>query len=269
MTEPEARIALQIAYDGRRYSGFAPQSNGVTVGGVLEEALLKIDPARGKVLCASRTDAGVHARCQIVSFTTQKEIQSRGWVLALEQALPEDISVVAAGRVPADFDPRRDPLYKRYRYRVLQSPVVDPFLVGRVYRVFRPLDLPRMQAEAAALVGEHDFSAFRAARDARESTIRRLSEVSLGIDPTDPRLLQIVVVGNRFLYNMVRIIAGTLVDVGRGRVQPGCFAKALVSKRREDLGMTAPAAGLCLEHIELRTPLMDRWPSSSPQSAVE
>jgi tRNA pseudouridine38-40 synthase len=254
------RLMLQVAYDGRNYSGFVPQRNATTVGEVLEAAIAKVDPQHGPLTCSSRTDSGVHANCQIVSFTTDKEINHRGWVLALEQILPSDVSVVAASRVPDEFDPRRDPLWKRYRYRVLQSPVGDPFWFGRAYRVLRPLDMPAMQREAASLVGEHDFSAFRSARDTRESAVRVLTEVSVQTAPFDPRLIDIVVVGNRFLYNMVRIIAGTLVDVGRGRKPTGCCGDALQTGRREDLGLTAPAEGLVLEHVELQTKGLDPWP---------
>lgn len=257
------RLVLEVAYDGHGYSGFVPQTNAVTVGGLLDQALARIDSEKGKLTCSSRTDAGVHARQQIVSFTTQKDIKSRGWVLALAQLLPPDIVVVAAGRVPEEFDPRRDPLHKTYRYRVLQSQVADPFLFGRVLRIVERLDLEAMTQAASSLLGEHDFRAYRSARDTRDSAVRSLSRVSVEVSATDPRCVDIVVTGNRFLYNMVRIIAGTLVDVGRGKKLASCTREALISGQRGDLGMTAPAAGLCLERVELRTQIADRWPPLS------
>ncbi len=263
------RILLELAYEGTAFSGFAPQENASTIGGVLEEALGAIDPHKGRLTCASRTDAGVHACHQIVSFITQKDnIEPRGWVLALQRLLPASIAVTAAGGVPSDFDPRRDPLWKRYRYRILQSPIRDPFLEGRAWRVVRQLDLSAMQSEAACLVGQHDFAAFRSSRDARLSSVRRIDEASVQPGAGDPRCLDIVVRGDRFLHNMVRIIAGSLVDVGRGRKAPGCIGRALRSGFRRDLGMTAPAHGLYLEHVELKTPVQGRWPARRPSEVL-
>jgi tRNA pseudouridine38-40 synthase len=165
-----------------------------------------------------------------------------------------------AAHVPLDFDPRRDPLWKRYRYRLFTSPVDDPFVSPIAWRVGDPLDADRMHAEAAALVGDHDFAAFRSVDDMRKETRRRLDIVRLEVAPSDARILDIVVQGNRFMYNMVRIIAGTLVDVGRGKQPPGACARAISSGDRRDLGMTAPAHGLHLEHVELQQWGEQPWP---------
>lgn len=257
---PPQRVLLKISYDGTGYSGFAPQTNARAVANVLISAIASIDPSAGALTCASRTDAGVHATCQPVSFTTTKPLQARGWVLALAQRLPRDVSVTHASFVPLDFDPRVDPLYKIYHYRILASQVEDP-LVGRVaWRVGHTLDLELMRAEAQSLEGEHDFRAFRSVDDTRRETVRRLHRVSVKTSPSDPRILDIVVQGNKFMYNMVRIIAGTLVDVGRGRVQPGAFGRAIVSGQRRQLGMTAPPHGLTLIHVELKTQGVHGWP---------
>lgn len=255
------RVMLEVAYDGRPFVGFVRQNNGPTVAAELESAISRLDPHAGTLTCSSRTDAGVHARHQIVSFLSEQMIPARGWVLGLRPILPDTISVIGAALVPLSFDPRLDPSWKRYRYRVLVSQVPDPFEAGRAYWVFSRLDLEKMRQAAAHLIGEHDFRAFRSARDQRTSTVRRIDSVIIEPSFEDPRRVDIAVTGNRFLHNMVRIIAGTLVDVGRGRRDASCTSRALETGAREELGMTAPAHGLYLEHVELRTPLVDRFPA--------
>ena len=257
--EPGQRILLFVSYDGSDFSGFWRQANARTVAGELQSAIWAVDPAATIISCASRTDAGVHARNQPVSFVTQKELTMRGWVLAMAARLPEGVCVTRAARVPLDFDPRRDPLWKRYCYRVRRSQVEDPFLGPFSWRVGQSLDLSKMKAEAATLVGTHDFAAFRSIDDNRPETLREMRSITLS--ETDYDCLNIEVTGNRFMYNMVRIIAGTLVDVGRGKLKPGAGLRAIASGNRRDLGMTAPARGLTLEHVELRTWGSDSWPA--------
>jgi len=258
------RVMLEVAYDGRPYTGFVRQTNGPTVAAEIESAIAHLDPAAGSLTCASRTDSGVHAKGQIVSFLSSRTIPARGWVLGLRPYLPDTIVVTGAALVSLDFDPRLDPLWKRYRYRVLTSPVPDPFEAGRAYWTTGALNPERMQAAAAPLIGEHDFRAFRSARDQRTSTVRRIDRVEVQIGSGDARGIDIVVQGNRFLHNMVRIISGTLIDVGRGRRDPECVRQALETGRREVLGMTAPAHGLYLEHVELGTQLEARFPAGKP-----
>lgn len=272
MTEPDSadskdaawtRVLLLVSYDGRNYSGIARQDNAPTVGGVLDAAVREIDPDASFITASSRTDRGVHAVRQPVSFTTKKPLTARGWVLALGQRLPPDISVMCASFVPLGFDPRRDAIWKRYEYRIFRSPVEDPFVSPYAWRVGDELDLSLMQREAESIVGQHDFAAFRHVDDPRTETIRRLDVVRIEHDETDARCLTLTVQGNRFMYNMVRIIAGTLVDVGRGRKKPGAALRAVLSGDRRDLGMTAPAHGLRLMHVELTTWGQDGWPASS------
>lgn len=257
------RLLLRVAYDGSQYSGFAPQTNANTVAAELQRALLSVDPAASTLTCASRTDAGVHARDQIVSFATEKDISSRGWVLALNQKLPDDIAVRSASLVDDDFEPRVDPLWKRYVYYVLQAPLRDPFWHRRAWHVREQLDLEAMHREGRTLLGQHDFAAFRSARDARTETVREIRQLSMRHLPDDERVVEFRVEGNRFLYNMVRIIVGTLVDVGRGRCAGGTCVSALASKDRTDLGMTAPPEGLYLSHVELRSAGRDAWPPAA------
>lgn len=259
-------MLLTVAYDGARYCGFVVQSNGPSIASELDRAVASVDPLATLVKGASRTDAGVHARAQGVSFATQRSISSRGWVMALNQKLPRDISVLRAAHVPLGYDVRRHALWKRYRYLVHLAHVFDPFLAARAWRIGYDLDLSRMQREADDLLGRHDFAAFRSSADSRESTVRDLTEVSLrlvggaSLPVSSSACLEVVVTGNRFLHNMVRIIVGTLVDVGRGHLAPGAVKRALRSGERGDLGMTAPAEGLCLEHIELDDFGRDPWP---------
>lgn len=261
--EARERILLLVAYDGSGFSGFQQQGELSTIAGELEKAIWRIDPDASRVIGSSRTDAGVHARLQPVSFTTLRRIRSRGWVHALMPYLPKQISVLRASKVPLDFDPRRRPRWKRYRYRILGSEVEDPFLAGRAWRIRDKLDLEAMRREARTLEGEHDFAAFRSSKDPRTTTVRRLREVSVERAAEDSRCIDISVTGDRFMYNMVRIIVGTLVDVGRGKLAPGAAERALTTKSRFALGMTAPPDGLCLDHVELDDFGTEPWPSKA------
>ena len=256
------RRLLIVAYNGAPWSGFQQQANAPSIAGALDEAIAHIDPQASRVLGSSRTDAGVHARFQPVTFDTTRTIASRGWLLGLTSHLPRTIAVLRTAEAPLDFDPRTRPLWKEYRYTLLRSIVEDPFLTDSAWRIGHALDLELMRAEARALVGEHDFAAFRSSADPRTATVRHLARVSIEESKADPRLIEIVVRGNRFLYNMVRIIAGTLVDVGRGHLAPGAVLRALESKDRRQLGMTAPARGLCLCHVELPNWGANPWPEA-------
>jgi tRNA pseudouridine38-40 synthase len=254
-------VLLTLAYDGALFSGFARQRNARTVAGELEGAIRAIDPHASLVRAVSRTDAGVHARGQRVAFDTAKSIAPRGWVLALARELPEQISVVAVAEVEAGYDPRHHAVEKTYRYFVLQSPVRDPFAEHRAWRVYERLNHDAMRSEASALLGTHDFRAFRSSSDTRQDTVRQVLRASMRVSPGDPRCLEIEITGNRFMHRMVRIIAGTLVDVGRSRLAPGAVTRALSSGVREDLGMTAPPDGLFLEQIVLSNAGWNPWPN--------
>jgi tRNA pseudouridine38-40 synthase len=257
-------VLLTIAYDGRALSGYARQTNARTVAGELEGAVRAIDERASEVRGASRTDAGVHARRQVVAFDTDKPIDSRSWVLALSQHLSDEISPVRAARVEPGFDPRAHALWKTYRYVLLRSRVRDPFWEGRAWRLKDRLNQQSMQAEAQALVGDHDFAAFRSSADLRPNTRRRIISAELRVGVGDHRCLELEVTGNGFLHRMMRIVAGTLVDVGRGRLAAGAIQRALESGARSDLGMTAPPDGLYLEHVELDDFGRDPWPTPEP-----
>ncbi|RYE91939.1 MAG: tRNA pseudouridine(38-40) synthase TruA [Myxococcales bacterium] len=259
-TGEQQGVLLTIAYDGGPFHGWAIQRNAVSVGGVLLAAIHKIRPGVRELFGASRTDAGVHARCQKVSFDAAPGVNPRGWALGLNSFLPPTIAVRAASHVPAGYDTRFHGRGKRYVYTVLADRLRDPLHEGHSWRVPARLDPVRMQEAARHLLGTHDFRAFRAAADMRTDTTRTLRRVELHIDPLDPRLMRLIVEGDRFMYNMVRIIAGTLVDVGAGRRSTDATAEALRTGDRERLGQTAPAAGLLLDEVMLDTEGDDLWP---------
>lgn len=255
-----AGVLLTVAYDGRSFAGYALQPTARTVAGELTGAVRAMDSKASTLRGTSRTDAGVHARGQLVAFDASLEIPPRGWVLGLTQHLPSEIAVVGAAAVEPGFEPRRHVVSKTYRYSLLLSPVRDPFLEGRVWRINERLNQIAMAEAATHLIGEHDFAAYRGAADEREDTVRRLFRVDIERARSDERILNVIVQGDRFLYRMVRIIAGTLVDVGRGRLSANATAQALATKDRRMLGVTAPPDGLCLDEIVLDTTGEVRWP---------
>jgi tRNA pseudouridine38-40 synthase len=262
-------VLLKIAYDGQHYSGLAIQDNATTIAGELEKAIRTMDPRASRVRVCSRTDAGVHARGQYVAFDTYLNIRMRGWLLGLSGLLAHDIAVLSAARIHPGFEPCKNSISKTYRYTVLQGTLRDPFLEGRCYRVYDPLHHGRMRKEAESLLGTHDFRAFRGTADFRVHTVRTLTRVDIDTSPGEPRVLRITVQGNAFMYHMVRIISGALIDVGRGKLEPGAIARAIASGNRLDLGITAPAAGLCLEEIVLNTHGWDEWPYHLDGAALD
>jgi len=246
-------VLLQVAYDGRPFHGFAPQPDQRTVAGELLGALRAIDPKIVAVRGASRTDAGVHAKDQRVAFDPSRDFPLEAWIKGASRHLPDEIAIRAAWKVERGYDPRAHSRAKTYRYVILVDPRRDPFLVGRAWRVrelAKPGAVEAAASEAALAIGQHDFAAFRGASDPRTNTVRNLSRVEVVRDADDPRIVSVFVRGDAFLYNMVRILVGAIVDVGRGRKAPGTITRALASKDRRDLGITAPPDGLCLEQYE-------------------
>lgn len=266
-------VRLLVAYDGTDFVGWQRQPGQRSVQGTIEDAVSAITGTATTVRGASRTDAGVHARGQVVAFDTARSIPPVGWVRGLNGKLPKDIAVLDAAPCEVGYQPRFDARSKMYRYLLHAGPVRDPLLrhyawhlgprrarpararqsTGWAVRLEDWLDLPAMEAAARALVGEHDFRAFRSSADERDNTVRTLTAVDLqrGFSGRDD-LLAIEVRGTAFLHNMVRILAGTLVEVGRQKMTLEEVA-ALLSPGadRSDAGETAPAAGLYLVSIEL------------------
>lgn len=249
MTAASRRILLKLEYDGTDYAGWQFQTNGVSVQQRLEEGLAKITGVPVRVTGSSRTDAGVHARCQMAHFDTFSAIPPERYPFALNNVLPEDIRVLEGRQVPDTFHARFLSSGKTYTYRILNSRHGSALLRRFWWHVPVPLAHEPMLRAVRTLEGTHDFAAFQAAGGTAKSTLRTMDSASLSLDGD-----QIVfrVSGNAFLYNMVRIMAGTLVEIGLGRLAPDAFSRAYASLSRLDLGMTAPPHGL--ELTEVRYP---------------
>lgn len=241
-------IRLVVEYDGSQLHGWQRQHNAPTVQQHLEEALGKLLTHDVQVTGASRTDAGVHARGQVASFRTEREIAVHGVRRGLNSLLPDTIAVRDAAEVPEDFHPRFSATGKHYRYTLLTRNERSPRYRDRAWHHPEPLNVAAMQEAAAALIGEHDFSAFRASGCTAKTTMRRVDVITL--TRAAPHLLDIDIRGNAFLRQMVRIIVGTLTEVGTGTRKPAEVAEILASKDRTRAGITAPAHGL--ELIEVR-----------------
>lgn len=240
-------IRLVVEYDGTTLCGWQRQDNGPTVQQHLEETLAKLLQHPVRVTGASRTDSGVHARGQVAMFSTERPIALHGIRRGLNSLLPDTIAIREATEVGEDFHPRHSATGKHYRYAILNSPNRSPLARDRAWHVPEPLDREAMRAGAAHLLGEHDFAAFRAAGCTAQTTLRRIDSIDLAEAPDD--LLVIDVRGNAFLRNMVRIVAGTLADVGIGRLTPAQVGEILASKDRTKGGRTAPAHGLTLVEV--------------------
>ncbi len=245
-------IRLVVEYDGGSLCGWQRQDNGPTVQGHLETALASILQHDVVVTGASRTDAGVHARGQVASFRTDRAIPLHGIRRGLNSLLPDTIAVSDAREAPDDFHPRFSATGKHYRYTIFVRPARSPRWRDRAWHLVE-LDLDAMREGAAWLLGEHDFAAFRAAGCTARTTVRRIDAIDIvaAADPEDPtgQVVTIDVRGNAFLRMMVRIIVGTLADVGSGRWPPSQVAEILAAKDRTKGGKTAPAHGLELVSV--------------------
>lgn len=240
------RILLTVSYDGTAYAGWQWQVNAVSVQQRLEEALAKLIGAPVRVTGASRTDAGVHALGQRAHFDSASRIPPDKYPFALNTCLPPDIRVLEGREVPGSFHARFDARGKRYTYRIHNAPHASALYRNVTAHVPYRLDVERMHKALGALLGTHDFAAFEAAGGTAKTTVRTLTEASL---TQEGPLLTLTVCGNAFLYNMVRIIAGTMLDIGMGRKPPDAFQEALETRNRLSLGITAPACGLELTKV--------------------
>lgn len=237
------RIKLTVAYDGTNYHGWQFQPGSSTIEGELNKHLSKLFKEEITVIGASRTDSGVHALCNVAVFDTEARIPAEKIAYALNQRLPEDIRIRKSEEVAADFHPRKQATRKTYEYKILNEEFSNP--VERLYAHFTyvPLDEKKMQEGAKYLIGEHDFQSFCAAGSTAETTVRTIYDVKVVRNGT---MISIKVTGNGFLYNMVRIIAGTLIEVGKGRFTPEQVKEILEAEDRTKAGPTAPAKGLTL-----------------------
>lgn len=264
----EHGVRLVLAYDGTDFHGWQFQPGVRTVQGVVEQALDRMRVRHGRLRGASRTDAGVHAEAQVAAFDTDLSIPMKGWILRLNSLLPDDVAVREAAPCGPDYEPRFDSVSKTYRYLLHCGLARDPLRARRYWHVLPSfsrrdvdersasieswLDLDAMGSAAAILEGKHDFRAFRSADDVRENSIRTVHAIRLIPGYGAPDALAIEVEGDAFMKNMVRILVGTLVDVGRQRTLPDAVARMLEpGSVRGDTGPTAPAHGLTLVNVVL------------------
>ena len=240
------RIKLTIAYDGTNYCGWQVQPNGITVEEVVNKALKKLTGEDIQVIGASRTDSGVHALGNVAVFDTHTTIPPERISYALNQRLPEDIVIVKSEEVAEDFHPRYCDCSKTYEYHILNTRIPIPTKRLTNYFVSYDLDVEKMRKAAGYLIGEHDFVSFCNVRTDVEDTVRTVTELEILKDGEE---ITIRISGNCFLYNMVRIIVGTLIRVGRGFYEPEKVKEILEAKDRKAAGVTAPPHGLILAEI--------------------
>lgn len=254
------RVMLTVAYDGTDYHGWQIQPNGETIEGILNRCLSELLGETVEVVGASRTDSGVHAMGNVAVFDTVSPIPADKISYALNRSLPEDIRIQKSEEVPPDFHPRRHASRKTYEYRIYCAPFSMPTKRLYTHYTYVPMDIDLMSQAAECLVGEHDFKSFCSTESQAETTVRRIDSVEVweegsalgSSEPVDQAGKEIVirVSGRGFLYNMVRIIAGTLMEIGRGHIVPQEMQRILEAKDRQAAGPTAPACGLTLVKIE-------------------
>jgi tRNA pseudouridine38-40 synthase len=240
------RIALILEYDGSPYCGWQRQKNGLSVQAVIEAALKKLCGEEIPLVGASRTDAGVHALYQVAHFDTGSRIPAEKFSFALNTLLPPSIRVTDSMQVRSDFHARFNAKGKTYEYRILNRPHHSALRANTHAHVPMPLDVKAMKEAAAQFLGIHDFSAFMAAGGSAKTFTREMTLSTLQKNEDE---LLFTICGSGFLYNMVRIMAGTLIAVGQGKLAPSCILQAYQSRSRPDLGPTAPAHGLCLARV--------------------
>ena len=242
------RIKAIISYDGSGFSGYQVQPNGRTVQEEIECVLTLMN--RGvftRITASGRTDTGVHAVGQVIHFDTQLSIPPAGWVKALNSQLPGDIRVMSVEEAREDFHARYDVEWKTYRYKWTLEDIPLPFERHLLSHVpGKTPDIDRMRKAAEALLGEHDFQSFSAANTSIQDFVRTIYDVRI---ERYGQQLHLVITGNGFLYNMVRIIAGTLWEIGTGKFSPDAMPEIIAAKDRSQAGRTAPPQGLYLEKV--------------------
>lgn len=243
------KIKIIIEYDGSNYSGWQIQNNSMTVQEKIEAALLRLTREKIRIYGASRTDAGVHARGQVAVFSTNSTIPPHKYAHAISSRLPRDITVKESCEVEDDFDPRYHAKMKLYRYSVFASRIRPA--IGRQYcwHVKAPLNIEHIIEAAKLIEGEHDFTSF-SNQECNTDDANNVRTVEGCKIIEEGKYLHFEVMGRSFLYNMVRNITGTLIDVGAGRFEVGDIPKIFKAKNRAEAGQGAPASGLCLEWIK-------------------
>ncbi len=241
------RVMLKVAYDGTNYCGWQVQPNAKTIEGVLNECLTKLLKEEITVIGASRTDAGVHAYGNVAVFDTNSRIPAEKLSYALNAHLPQDIVIQASMETASDFHPRFCDTRKTYEYRIYNAAFPLPTNRRYAHFVYYDLDLEAMRRAASYLIGEHDFVSFCSVNTQVKDTTRTIYDIQI---EKGQELIVLRIKGNGFLYNMVRIIAGTLIQVGTHQWEPERVLEVLMKKDRQAAGPTAPAKGLTLVEIE-------------------
>lgn len=250
-------IALILSYDGIKYHGWQTQTNAISIQQTLTNAINKLLKCDTYVSGVGRTDAGVHARKYVANFKAKTTIPMEKLPLALNTLLPDDITIWFATEVDESFDARFCCIKKEYAYYIYSSDINEPFLLNRAYRTTYKLDVEKMKKAASFFVGKHDFSAFRAVGTQTSSTIRNiyscdveeLSNSNFSFGFRNQKMVKISVCGDGFLYNMVRIIAGTIMYVGNGKIEPCQILYILKSRNRSEAGPTLPPYGLYMNRL--------------------
>lgn len=240
-------LLLTISYDGSAYHGWQVQKNAVTVQQVFQKAVEKLFCEKIDIKGCSRTDSGVHAKMYCVSFKTDKNIPCKNVISGLNTYLPKDIAVTDCTEVDLDFHARYSVKSKRYVYRIYNSQIRDPFLKDYAFHYRYPIDADYLDKESQAFVGTHDFSGFCSSRSGVENTVRTVYSFSVKRQGSE---VLFSVEADGFLYNMVRIMVGTLLFVNEGKIKQGELAGIIESKSRDKAGKTAPPQGLYLEDIK-------------------
>ena len=251
------QIRLTLQYDGTDYSGWQIQKNGATIQGLLEDAIFSVTNDRSRVTGAGRTDAGVHAFEQVAVFETASTLSPDVFLQALNANLPNDISITCSEECPEDFHPRYRAKQKRYSYIISDRTPGSVFLNRYSWQINYQLNIEAMRNASEYLIGRHDFSSFQASGCSAKHPVRELNSITISDLPSlefitfriDTPVIKITIEGSAFLRHMVRNIAGTLVDIGRGKYPPEKIKEILRSKDRRNAGPTAPACGLFLEKI--------------------
>ena len=255
-----SRVLLRVSYDGTEYSGWQVQPNADTIEGELNHALSELLGEDIHVIGASRTDAGVHSLGNVCVFDTESRIPPEKLSYALNTRLPEDIRVISSRQVRDDFHPRHCDSRKTYEYRIWNDIFPSPVLGRYSHFSYRRIDIERMRRAAASLIGEHDYAAFCGSGSQAETTVRTIYSIDItseempdyGVGEGDyGRMIKIRITGSGFLYNMVRIIAGTLLEIGVGTMPEDTLEKCLSTCSRSDAGPTAPAHGLVMIGINI------------------
>jgi tRNA pseudouridine38-40 synthase len=241
------RYKLEIAYDGTHYCGWQVQPNGITIEEVINQKLSELLREDIRVIGASRTDSGVHALGNVAVFDSETNIPGDKLSYALNQRLPNDIVVQSSCQVADDFHPRYCDTRKTYEYQIYNAKFENPLYSRYSHFVFLPLDVEKMQQAADIIKGEHDFKSFCSARGQQQTTVREIYELNV---TKEGNIIKILINGNGFLYNMVRIIVGTLIKVGLGVYPPEYVQEILDAKDRTKAGPKVPAKGLKLVEIE-------------------